>query len=52
MKFYGRKRELELLKLNEVQSKKTACFTVMVGRGRIGKTSFLKLSESERITES
>ncbi|WP_316833503.1 ATP-binding protein [Pedobacter nutrimenti] len=41
MKFYGRKKELEILKLNEVQSKKTACFTVMVGRRRIGKTSLL-----------
>lgn len=41
MKFYGRKKELEILQLNEVQSKKTACFTVMVGRRRIGKTSLL-----------
>lgn len=41
MKFYSRKRELEILKLNEVQSKKTACFNVMVGRRRIGKTSLL-----------
>ncbi|WP_316817449.1 ATP-binding protein [Pedobacter nyackensis] len=41
MKFYGRKKELEILKLNEVQSGKTACFTVMVGRRRIGKTSLL-----------
>lgn len=41
MKFYGRKKELEILRLNEVQSKKTACFTVIVGRRRIGKTSLL-----------
>ncbi|MBB5440066.1 hypothetical protein HDC92_003764 [Pedobacter sp. AK017] len=41
MKFYGRKKELEILELNQVQSKKTACFTVMIGRRRIGKTSLL-----------
>lgn len=41
MKFYGRKKELEILKLNEVQSRNTSCFTVMVGRRRIGKTSLL-----------
>ncbi|NRF41112.1 ATP-binding protein [Pedobacter foliorum] len=41
MKFYGRKKELEILQINEGQSKKTACFTVMVGRRRIGKTSLL-----------
>lgn len=41
MKFYGRKNELEILKLNEVQSRKTSCFTVMVGPRRIGKTSLL-----------
>ncbi|TKC08678.1 ATP-binding protein [Pedobacter frigoris] len=41
MEFYGRKKELEILQINEVQSKRTACFTVMVGRRRIGKTSLL-----------
>ena len=41
MKFYGRKKELEILQINQVQSKRTACFTVMVGRRRIGKTSLL-----------
>jgi AAA+ ATPase superfamily predicted ATPase len=41
MKFYGRKKELELLRINGAQSKRTACFTVMVGRRRIGKTSLL-----------
>ncbi|KAA6319826.1 hypothetical protein EZS27_030326, partial [termite gut metagenome] len=41
MKFYDRKTELETLNRNREQSKKSACFTVMVGRRRIGKTSLL-----------
>ncbi|KAA6306948.1 hypothetical protein EZS27_041388, partial [termite gut metagenome] len=41
MKFYDRKTELETLNRNGEQSKKSACFTVMVGRRRIGKTSLL-----------
>ncbi|MGY4386050.1 AAA+ ATPase superfamily predicted ATPase [Pedobacter sp. UYP24] len=41
MRFYGRSEELKLLRINEVQSKSTACFTVVVGRRRIGKTSLL-----------
>ena len=41
MKFYDRKIELELLNFNWEQSKKSACFTVMVGRRRIGKTALL-----------
>lgn len=41
MKFYNRTKELEILARNFEQSKKSACFTVMVGRRRIGKTSLL-----------
>jgi len=41
MKFYNRKNELELLRRSRVQAKKNACFTVMVGRRRIGKTALL-----------
>lgn len=41
MKFYDRKTEIELINNNLEQSKKSACFTVMVGRRRIGKTSLL-----------
>lgn len=41
MKFYDRKREIELLKNTQEQSRKSACFTVMVGRRRIGKTSLI-----------
>lgn len=48
-KFYDRKKELESLKQIENQSKEAACFTVLVGRRRVGKTELLKkfLSESE-----
>jgi len=41
MKFYDRKTEIELLNSNLEQSKKSSCFTVLVGRRRIGKTSLL-----------
>jgi len=41
MKFYNRNTELESLRLSAIQSKNTACFTVIVGRRRIGKTSLL-----------
>lgn len=41
MKFYGRETELKILEQTYEQSKKSACFTVMVGRRRIGKTSLI-----------
>ncbi len=41
MKFYNRIKELEILARTLEQSKKNACFTVMIGRRRIGKTSLL-----------
>ena len=41
MKFYDRKKELEILDSNLKQSKKSSCFTVMIGRRRVGKTSLL-----------
>lgn len=41
MKFYNRKKEQEILLQNKIQSERSACFTVMVGRRRIGKTSLL-----------
>lgn len=41
MRFYNRQKELEILKRNLEQSKKNSCFTIMVGRRRIGKTSLL-----------
>jgi AAA+ ATPase superfamily predicted ATPase len=41
MKFYDRTNELETLARISAQSTETACFTVMVGRRRIGKTALL-----------
>ena len=41
MRFYDRINELETLAQIEEQSVETACFTVMVGRRRIGKTLLL-----------
>lgn len=41
MRFYNRRQELEILGRIWEQSKQNACFTVMVGRRRIGKTSLL-----------
>ena len=41
MKFYNRQRELDVLRRNLEQSYQSSCFTVMVGRRRIGKTSLL-----------
>ena len=41
MKFYNRIQELGILGRTWEQSKQSACFTVMVGRRRIGKTSLL-----------
>lgn len=48
MKFYDRKTEMEVLNSNLEQSKKSACFTVMVGRRRIGKTALLLESFKEK----
>ena len=41
-KFYDRIDELETLSQIEKQSEKSACFTVLTGRRRIGKTELLK----------
>ncbi len=41
MKFYNRKEELDILNRNLEQFKRSSCFTVMVGRRRVGKTSLL-----------
>jgi AAA+ ATPase superfamily predicted ATPase len=48
MKFYDRKNELQTLKTIAKQSAKTACFTVMVGRRRIGKTVLLLRSAEKQ----
>ena len=41
-KFYDRVNELQTLEQIEKQSEKSACFTVLTGRRRIGKTQLLK----------
>ena len=47
MKFCNRINELEMLAQIERQSADTACFTMMVGRRRIGKTSLLLKASAE-----
>lgn len=47
MKFYDRRTEMALLNATWEQSKRSACFTVMVGRRRIGKTALLLESFKE-----
>ena len=42
MKFYDRKNELETLRRIQDESLKSARFTVMTGRRRVGKTELLK----------
>ncbi len=41
MKFYDREAELETLAANAAQAERFACFTVMTGRRRIGKTALI-----------
>lgn len=41
MEFFDRKRELELLAEIEARSRRTAQFTVVTGRRRVGKTSLI-----------
>lgn len=49
MKFYDRTEELNILRETARQSRETACFTVVLGRRRIGKTSLLiKAAEGTR----
>ncbi len=48
MKFYDRKEEIAVLNRNREQSGKSSCFTVMIGRRRIGKTYLLLESVKEQ----
>ena len=41
-KFYGREKELELLKRIDAQSRENATFAILLGRRRIGKTELAK----------
>ena len=48
MKFYDRKKEIEILRRNWEKSAKHSLFTVMIGRRRIGKTLLLLKTEQEQ----
>ena len=41
MKFYDRESEITILKENELQSRKSAVFSVLMGRKRVGKTTLI-----------
>ena len=41
MRFYDRETEINILKENELQSRQTAVFTVLMGRKRVGKTTLI-----------
>lgn len=41
MKFYDRVTEMQILRENERQSERSAVFTVLMGRRRVGKTSLI-----------
>ncbi len=41
MKFYDREEEIEILLRNEKQAERSAMFTVLTGRRRVGKTSLV-----------
>ena len=41
MKFYDRESEINILKENELQSRSSAVFTVLMGRKRVGKTTLI-----------
>lgn len=41
MRFYDRETEINILKENELQSRRSAVFTVLMGRKRVGKTTLI-----------
>lgn len=41
MRFYDRKTEIQILQENEQQAQRSAVFTVLMGRRRVGKTSLV-----------
>ncbi len=42
MKFYNREGEMKLIRQTEERSRSTACFTAIMGRRRVGKTTLLR----------
>ena len=47
MKFYNRENEISILKENELQSRQSAVFTVLMGRKRVGKTTLITTALKE-----
>ena len=41
MRFYDRSSELQILKENQIQAQRSAVFTVLMGRRRVGKTALI-----------
>ena len=44
MKFYNREDEMKLIRQTEERSRSTACFTAIMGRRRVGKTTLLRMA--------
>lgn len=42
MKFYNREDEMKMIRQTEERSRSTACFTAIMGRRRVGKTTLLR----------
>ena len=42
MKFYNREDEMKMIRQTEERSRSTACFTALMGRRRVGKTTLLR----------
>ncbi|WP_229107058.1 AAA family ATPase [Bacteroides intestinalis] len=42
MRFYNREEEIKLIQRTEEKSLSSACFTVIMGRRRVGKTTLLR----------
>lgn len=48
MRFYDRANEMQILQENETQAERSAVFTVLMGRRRVGKTSLILHALEER----
>lgn len=41
MRFYDREKEINILRQNKLQAERSAMFTVLTGRRRVGKTALI-----------
>lgn len=48
MKFYNREEEIKLIRRTEEKSLSSACFTAIMGRRRVGKTTLLRKALEEK----